>query len=115
MDYRRGKIYLANFNPSKGKEPGKIRPCLVVQSDLLNEVDHPTTMVVPLTTQLSDASPLRIRVTRREGLKEDSDLTLDLVRSIDNIRFTGGAIASLTTEETLLLDDYLKILLGIDN
>lgn len=115
MDYKRGKIYLANFNPTRGREPGKLRPCLVIQSDLLNEVNHPTTLVVPLTTQLRDASPLRVRVTKREGLKEDSDLMLDLVRSIDNRRFTGGAIASLTAKETLVLEDYLKVVLGIDH
>ena len=114
MGYRRGEIYLGNFNPSKGKEPGKIRPCLVIQNDFLNEMDHPTTLVVPLTTQLSEAAPLRIRIAKRQGLQADSELMLDLVRSIDNRRFTGGAIATLTPAEILLLDDYLKIVLGID-
>lgn len=115
MAYKRGRIYIANFNPTRGIEPGKIRPCLVIQSDLLNEINHPTTLVAPLTTQLRDARPLRIRISKRDGLNEDSDLMLDLVRSIDNKRFSGEPIATLTDVEMLTLDDYLKVVLGIDD
>lgn len=43
-----GGIYLANVNPSKGSEPGRIRPCLVMQSDLLDEAGHPGTIVFGL-------------------------------------------------------------------
>ena len=64
MAFRRGGIYLANFNRSKGTEPGKIRPCIVMQSNLLNNAGHPSTTILPLTTQLiDDAAPLRYRVS----------------------------------------------------
>ena len=59
--FRRGEIRLANFNPSKGTEAGKIRPCLILQSDLLNEDGHAsTTRQCP--ARISDSSvhnPLR--------------------------------------------------------
>jgi len=48
MVCKRGGIYLANFNPSKGTEPGKVRPCIVMQSNLLNEAGHPSTTVLPM-------------------------------------------------------------------
>ncbi|MEA2078831.1 MAG: type II toxin-antitoxin system PemK/MazF family toxin [Pseudomonadota bacterium] len=58
MLVKRGAIYLANFNPSKGTVPGKIRSCLVMQCDLLNEAGHPSTTVLPLASQLiDDAAP----------------------------------------------------------
>ncbi len=83
MACKRGRIYLANFNPSKGTEPGKIRPCLIMQSDLLNEAGHPGTTLLPLTTQLlDDAEPLRYRVPARDGLGSDSDIMLDQTRTI---------------------------------
>jgi len=57
----RGEIWLVNFNPvKKSNEVGKIRPALIMQNDELNLGGYPTTMVLPLTTDLiDDAQPLR--------------------------------------------------------
>ena len=112
--FRRGEIRLANFNPSKGTEAGKIRPCLILQSDLLNEAGHPSTTVIPLTTRiLDDTAPLRFRIGRRDDLQEDSDVMIDQVRTIDNRRFAGDALTRLTTGEIAAIEEYLKIVLGM--
>ena len=113
-EFRRGEIRLANFNPSKGTEPGKIRPCLILQSDLLNEAGHPSTIVIPLTTQvLQDTAPLRFPIGRRDDLQEDSDAMIDQVRTIDNRRFSSATLTRLTTGEIAEIEEYLKIVLGI--
>lgn len=115
MSFRRGAIYLANFNPSKGTEAGKTRPCLVVQSDLLNEVGHPSTTVLPLTTRLLDgAAPLRYRVAARERLEADSDVMLDQTRTIDNRRFVGEPLTVLTDAEMLQVETFWCVVLGLD-
>ena len=107
MAYKRGGVYLVNLNPSKGTEPGKIRPCIVMQSDLLNDVEHPSTIVLPLTTQLiDDAAPLRYRLTSREGLKYDSDVMLDQTRTVDNRRISGNMLTNLTYEEMGRIELY---------
>ena len=91
---RRGEIWLANLNPRRGTEPGKTRPVLIVQSQPLLDVDHPSTVIIPLTTNLiEDAAPLRIRVTAAENLQHDSDLLVDQVRAIDNARIVQGPLA----------------------
>jgi mRNA-degrading endonuclease toxin of MazEF toxin-antitoxin module len=36
-------------------EPGKMRPVLVIQTDLLNAARHPSTWVLPYTTKLTPA------------------------------------------------------------
>ena len=113
MACRRGEVRLANLNPSRGTEAGKIRPCVVLQSDLLNEADHPSTTVIPLTTRLMDAAPLRYRVARRGNLKADSDAMIDQVRTLDNRRFTGEPIAALSVGEMAEIEEYLKIVLGM--
>ncbi len=111
----RGAIYFVNFNPSKGTEAGKIRSALVVQSDLLNEVGHPSTTVVPLTTQLIDgAAPLRLRIAARDRLAREFDLMLDQIRTIDNRRFNGEMLTRLEGEEMMLVEEYLRILLGLE-
>ncbi len=65
MIFKKGDIYLANLNPQKGKDIGKLRPVLVFQTNLLNEVEHLTTIILPLSTYLIDESyPLRFRIKK---------------------------------------------------
>ena len=93
---KRGEIWLANLNPGKGTEPSKTRPVLVVQSQALLDIEHPSTLIIPLTTNLiADAEPLRIRIKKQKKLKADSDLLIDQLRAIDNKRFTEGPLAQL--------------------
>ena len=115
MAYKRGGIYLANFNPSKGTEPGKIRPCLIMQSDLLNEAGHPSTTVIPLTSQsIQDAAPLSYRIAAREGLESDSDIMLDQTRTIDNRRISSNMLTILTEKEISDVEAYWRIVIGLD-
>ena len=114
MVFKRGGIYLVNFNPSKGTGPGKILPCIVMQSDLLNKAEHPSTTVLPLTTLLiEDAAPLRYCVTARDGLESDSDIMLDQTRTIDNRRITSDLLAFLTEQEINEVEAYWRIVSGL--
>ncbi len=116
MVYKRGGIYLANFNPSKGTESGKIRPCIVVQNNLLNETGHPSTTVLPLTSQLiDDAAPLRYRLSQRENLESESDVMIDQIRTVDNRRITSALLAVLLESELIEVEEYLKIVLGFSS
>src|SRR5208283_4104329 len=59
---RRGELWSADLNPRRGTEAGKVRPVLVVQSDLLNEMDHASTWILPCTTRLSGENILRVEL-----------------------------------------------------
>ena len=85
----KGEIWIANLNPiKKNNEVGKIRPVLIFQNDDLNHSDYQTTIIIPLTTYLiDDAEPLRFRISKRDKMKEDSDLIIPQIRAIDNSRF----------------------------
>jgi mRNA interferase MazF len=85
---RRGVLYLADLDPRVGTEPGKVRPVLVMQTDLLNETGHPSTWVLPGTTRLTGESLLRVFLPRRiAGNREDCEIMIDQSRAIDNRRF----------------------------
>ena len=115
MVCKRGGIYLANFNLPKDAEPGNVRPCIVMQSNLLNEVRHPSTTVLPLTTRLIEgAAPLRYRIAARDGLESDSDIMLDQTRTIDNQRFTSDMLIILTEKEIGEIEAYWRIVLVLD-
>ena len=88
-----GEIWLANLNSKVGTEPGKLRPVLIIQNQVLLEIRHPSTLIVPLTTNLiDDADPLRIRIKAHKQLIRDSDLLIDQIRAIDNNRLTTGPL-----------------------
>ena len=82
----RGEVWLADLDPQRGTEPGKTRPVLIVQAQALLDVGHPSTLVIPLTTNLvDDAEPLRIRVPASGRLRSDSDLLIDQLRAIERM------------------------------
>lgn len=113
LKIKRGEIWLANLNPGKGTEPGKTRPVLIVQSQALLDVEHPSTLIIPLTTNLiEDAKPLRLRVKAQNKLKKDSDLMLDQLRAIDNIRLQEGPLAQLDHVHMQQVNDALDEILG---
>ena len=88
MKIQRGRLYLADLNPRLGTEPGKTRPVLVVQTDLLNEADHPSTWVLPCTTRLAGDNLLRVPLPRGlAGNRQECEVMIDQSRAIDNRRF----------------------------
>jgi mRNA interferase MazF len=88
MQAKRFEIWLADLNPRIGTEPGKTRPVLVVQTNLLNKIPHPSTIICPLTTNTQKESEI-LRVHIKKGtsnLNENCDIMIDQVRAIDNKR-----------------------------
>jgi mRNA interferase MazF len=46
---RRGEIWLVNFNPAQGSEQEGIKPALIIQNDVGNEVS-PVTIVAAISS-----------------------------------------------------------------
>jgi mRNA interferase MazF len=84
---RRGVLYLANLDPRAGTEPGKVRPVLVVQTDLLNDAGHPSTWVLPCTTRLTGENLLRVELPAGiAGNRDACEVMVDQSRAIDDRR-----------------------------
>ena len=112
----RGAIWMANLNSGKGTEPGKTRPVLILQDQALLDAGHPSTIIIPLTTNLiDDAEPLRVRVKAREQLARDSDLLIDQIRAIDNRRITSGPLATLEPEMVQRVHSAILEVTGISS
>jgi len=111
MNCKQYEIWLADLNPQIGTEPGKIRPVLIVQSDLLNRIPHLSTLVCPLTTNLtSGAGILRVFVRRGvANLHQDCDIMIDQIREIDNKRLT-KKIGNLPTQLVELVKENILII-----
>jgi mRNA interferase MazF len=116
----RGQLWEVDFEPQTHKEePGKRgRPALIIQTNILNEAGHATTIVIPGTTQVyrdaqGDGYPLRVSLGKPGRMKEDTDLLIDQIRTISNRRLMGDKpIAVLSLAHMKRVEDALRILTG---
>jgi mRNA interferase MazF len=101
-NFNTGEIWLADLDPRNGSELGKKRPVLIIQNQVLLDVQHPSTLILPLTTNLIDnAEPLRIRINPQHKLLKPSDILVDQIRAIDNQRLCYEVL-------TICNDDFMK-------
>ncbi len=115
MSIKQFEVWLADLNPQVGTEPGKTRPVLVVQTNLLNKIPHPSTIVCPLTTNVKKNSEI-LRVHLKKGmakLHQDSDIMIDQIRSIDNKRLV-KKVGNLPRELIELVNENIQIILDLE-
>jgi mRNA interferase MazF len=114
MNINRGDILLINLEPVKGSEQGRVRPCLVVQSDLFNKYS-PTTIIVPITSHLPDKNyPQTIIINKKEtGLKKDSSFLCNQLRTISTKERAISRIGKLNLGTMKKVDEAIKISLGL--
>jgi mRNA interferase MazF len=112
----RGEVWLADLNPRRGTEPGKTRPVLIIQAQALLDAGHPSTLVIPLTTNLvEDGEPLRIRVPASGRLRHASDLLVDQLRAIDNRRLIQGPLTRLSPALLRKVAEAIRDILDLPN
>ena len=114
MKIEQFEIWTADLNPEIGTEPGKIRPVLIIQTDLLNPI-HPSTIICPITTNVVRSSTI-LRVHIKKGtanVQKPSDLMIDQIRAIDNKRLI-KKIGELPAEIRMKVVENIKIVLDID-
>jgi mRNA interferase MazF len=111
MKINQYEVWLANLSPSRGTEPGKTRPVVVVQTNLMNTV-HPSTLICPITSQINlEATILRVHLNK--GILDQlSDSLVDQIRAIDNMRMI-EKIGSLSKAQISQLKANLKIVLDL--
>ena len=112
--FNHGEIWLANLNPSRGTEAGKTRPVLIIQNQTLLDIKHPSTLIIPLTTQIiEDAEPLRLKILAHDKLEKDSDLLIDHLRAIDNKRLMTGPLMQCNKELLQKINGLIIEVMGL--
>ena len=113
MRIKQFDIWIADLEPQRGTETGKIRPVLVVQTSLLK--DHPSTVICPITTNvISSTEILRVHIKKGiANLKSDSDIMIDQIRAIDNLRLT-QKVGELPLDLQFIVKENIKVILDLD-
>lgn len=78
---RRGEVHLVELEPTRGSEIRKIRPCLIVSPDELNEYLR-TAIIAPMTTG-GQSYPWRVTC---EFQRKTGFVALDQIRTVDTDR-----------------------------
>ena len=111
---RRGQVWIANLNPNRGHEAGKVRPVVIVQGDWLSAAQSRTVVVLPLTSDVRrDAEPLRVTIGARGGLRMDSQVVVEQPRTLDRRRLGEGPLTELSGEEMTRVEESLLAVLGV--
>jgi len=115
MQIKRFEIWLADLNPQIGTEPGKTRPVLIIQTNLLNKIPHPSTIIIPLTTNIQkDSEILRVHIKKgTANLNENCDIMIDQLRAIDNKRLI-KKLGELPESQATKVKENLIIILDLN-
>ncbi len=115
MQINQFEIWIADLNPQIGTEAGKTRPVLIVQTNLLNKISHPSTVVCPITTNVQKDSDI-LRVHLKKGianLHENCDVMIDQIRAIDNKRLV-KKVGNLPIELVDKIKENIAIIIDLD-
>ena len=95
-------VFWVNLNPTVGAEMQKIRPCVVVSPDELNQ--HLSTVIIIPITSAIHGYPYRVpcQVDGRDG-----EIATDQIRTVDKTRLK-SRIATLPPDKQAQLQSVLQ-------
>lgn len=108
----RSDVWVADLNPTKGREQAGSRPCLVVSTDRFNAGPADLVVVLPITSRRKGI-PLHIPIASAEaGLRVDSYIKCEDIRSISKSRLSRrlGAVSAATMRQ---VETRLEMLLEL--
>jgi len=108
----RGEVWLADVNPTRGREQAGRRPVLVLSEDLFNQGPAGLVIVLPMTSTIRPV-PTHVRIAPPEGgVKHTSAILCEAVRSISSDRLLErwGAVTPPTMDG---IEDCMRILLRL--
>jgi len=114
MKVKQFDIWIADLEPQRGTETGKVRPVLIIQTNLLNN-EHPSIIVCPITTNVVKESEI-LRVHLKKGtanVKVESDIMIDQIIAIDKRRLLNKT-GELPKEIQRKVTENIKIVLDLE-
>jgi len=110
---KRGEIYWVDWGKGKGSEQSGVRPALIIQNDIGNEVS-PNTIVASLTTASNKPYPFLVHFKAKEsGLPEDSTVDLASIVTVSKTRL-GEKCGQLSRDKMREVNTAICVSLGID-
>ncbi len=114
---KRGMIIDVDFDPIKGSETGKTRPCIVVTNDIYNEL-VPVIQVVPITEWTARKARIKTNVqiypSSENGLSKKSVADCLQTRPIDHGHRLVKVRGRLSVDKVEEINQSLKVVFELD-
>lgn len=108
---KRGEIFIADLNPSFGREIHKKRPVLVISNNILNQV-LPTVIIIPFSSIVPQFIGPDIVKINQKGLDKPSAVIVNQLRSIDKNRLV-KKVSKLSSSTLEQVEEAIKIVLDL--
>jgi mRNA interferase MazF len=109
---RRGEVWLVSFGASRGGEPGKNRPAIVVSADGLSTGGAADLVVVVPLSSSSAASALRPEITGVGGIERPSRAICRAIRGVASSRLL-RRLGTLSPAKLTELERALALVLSL--
>ena len=108
----RGEVWLADLDPTRGREQAGLRPVLVMSDDLFNEGPADLVVVLPITSTVRRI-PSHVRLSPPEGgLRTESAVLCEAIRSVSKQRLV-RRWGTVGDARLAVVEDVLRILLRL--
>ncbi|MCI0343661.1 MAG: type II toxin-antitoxin system PemK/MazF family toxin [Planctomycetales bacterium] len=108
----RGEVWLADLDPTRGREQAGRRPVLVLSVDRFNAGPAGLIIAIPLTSRLRGWTGHVPIVPPEGGLRVPSAAMCEALRSLDRSRL-GVAWGTVTPRTLARVEDAVRIILGL--
>ena len=109
---RRGDIFYTDLGQGVGSEQCGERPVIIIQNDVGNKFS-PTVIVATITSKLNKAKlPTHIAISKKYGLRENSMILLEQIRTLDKKRLQ-EKVGCADTYLLNKIDNALLVSIGI--
>ncbi|MBC8053511.1 MAG: type II toxin-antitoxin system PemK/MazF family toxin [Sphingobacteriaceae bacterium] len=115
IEIKQYDIWVADLNPGKGTETGKIRPVLIIQTNLLNLNGHSSFIICPISSQEREGVEilrLPIEADSENGLQKTSYILADQIRAIDISRLK-ERVGKISKKDSENLRNSLRVILNL--
>jgi mRNA interferase MazF len=110
---RRGEVWLADLNPTRGREQTGQRPILIVSADPFNQSPAGLVIAVPFTTR-ERGIPTHIEVRPPDGgLHDVSYAMCEQLRTLAADRLASRPFGSVSSAVLHAVEDRLRLLLAL--
>ena len=100
MTYRQLDIYWVDFESTRGAEAQKLRPCIIIQCDLVNEKSK-TLVVAPLLPNHKNwPFVVNVSPTKKNKIDKDRHINLKQMRAVN--------ISRIKNKQVTLEAQYLR-------
>lgn len=112
---KRGEIFYADLDPTRGSETGKRRPVLIVSNDANNRAGS-TVTVLPITSNVTRVYPFEVPLEADEsGLAKPSKVQAQQIRTIAKERLSGKPMGALSFDRMHQVEAAIRLHLGLKN